>query len=109
MKTSPNSNSRPSDFVDGVQYWLDLVGYLSNAGMAVCPLSLVGGLDQEHRRLLAEVLIPFHAPDGKKYGFTVYILNKPNFAPAFEEMHALLEMAPKIAKEFGHLCEEVYI
>ena len=106
MKTSLNPH-------DGKQYWLDLVGWLTEAGMAVTPLESArcefGGLEPDHLRLMTELLIPYHTPDGKKYGFTVYILNKPNSIPAFEEMHALMEMAPRIAGAYGHLCKEVCV
>jgi hypothetical protein len=95
------------------QYWLDLVGYMTRGGMAVAPLETIRSegteIDDSALRMMAELLIPYHAPDGKKYGFTVYILNKPNYVPAFEEMRALLAMAPEMIERFGALCREVLV
>jgi hypothetical protein len=95
------------------QYWIDLVGYMTRGGMAVAPLETVRsegtGIDNNTLRMMAELLIPYHAPDGKKYGFTVYILNKPNYVPAFEEMRALLAMAPEMVERFGAQCREVLV
>jgi hypothetical protein len=106
-----STQSKPLD--GKKQYWLDLVGFMAAGTMIVKPLEELrregNNLSQAQLHLMAEVLIPYHAPDGKKYGFTVYILNKPNYVPAFEEMHALLEMAPQLVKEFGELCQEVAV
>jgi hypothetical protein len=96
-----------------VQYWLDLVGWMTPAGMGVRPVEElrregmeISDVDLHH---MAELLIPYHAADGKKYGFSVYILNKPNYVPAFEEMHALIAMAPEMIERFGALCKEVLV
>lgn len=106
MPTCPKSPEPAPE--TSVQYWLDMVGFLATDGMRVRPIK-EGEFAIDHLRLMAELLIPYHAPDGKKYGFTVYILNKPNVVPAFEEAHALLAMAPEIVCAYGHLCREVLV
>lgn len=95
------------------QYWLDFAVIFEADGSAIwAPLPLLEpgpAKDAIHNHECAELLIPYHAPDGKKYGFTCWLLQLPNGMPAIREAFVLQKMAPRVAKVYGSLCQEVEV
>jgi hypothetical protein len=90
------------------QYWLDMVCWSGWGGIHVKPAHETA-ICEEELRAHAEVLIPYHAPDGKKYGLTVFILDLPNYALALDYIHLLMENAAHIVEMYGELCQEVEV
>ncbi len=93
------------------QYWLDFAVYFEENGSAIwTPLSLLGSsseLAAIHEHAFAELLIPYHAPDGKMYGFTCHLVQFPHWMPCIRQAFMLQTMAPEVARVYGALCQEV--